>query len=90
MPHYGKQAWRQFEDRYNSDVSFQAQWNKNNYDVWVRHQEHNGCINKNGKFIALHRELASNNLEVPIGDADVYKRWDAMNMFNKKTSGVSF
>ena len=47
-------------------------------------------IMKDEKWVAFHRALEKAELEMPTSEKDIYGKWDAMNLWNKMSKGVSF
>ena len=87
-----KTLWHKFEESYEKDMAFQSNWNERIYKVAAKYidVDNNAAFSRNAHFIAFHRDLEQEGLEVRgLRSLDIHKKWDSMSMWNKSHKGVT-
>ena len=90
-PHHIKQAWRAHEDRYETDLKFQAEHNQKFWNCFARFKDGAGAIHKNHQWIGFCKALGAAELDNgTLTDHQNYERWDGMNCWDVTHAGVTF
>ena len=84
-----QKAWRTHEDKYEKDIVYQSYFNKKIHDAFTLYSEADGNIHKSDKWLSFHHALHTAVGEPDLSDEHSYKKWDAVNMWNDSTPGVT-
>ena len=85
-----KRAIKDHDDKYHSNIPYQAQFNHKIWQVFAKFKDGSGAIHRNGQWIGFCNGLAAAELDVPLSEHENYQRWDGMNGWNTTHAGVTY